>query len=175
MLLVASLDNRDESGNRMYAAATALQWRKLSSGQAIKLASDQAAMPSCLHAFMPSCRHAVAPSCRNAAMPQCRNASLLTFSHRVALAKAIRCCSTQTSADNNATDMNTAEHMIERYGELMTYEQLAGVLKRSESGLRVTMARRTSSAAQVLDNARIRIGRRVYFRTHQIAELIDNS
>lgn len=159
MLLVASLDNRDESGNRMYAAATALQWRKLSSGQAIKLASDQAAMPSC--------RHAVAPSCRNA--------SLLTFSHRVALAKAIRCCSTQTSADNNATDMNTAEHMIERYGELMTYEQLAGVLKRSESGLRVTMARRTSSAAQVLDNARIRIGRRVYFRTHQIAELIDNS
>ena len=159
MLLVASLDNRDESGNRMYAAATDLQWRKLSSGQAIKLASDQAAMPSC--------RQAVAPSCRNA--------SLLTFSHRVALAKAIRCCSTQTSADNNATDMNTAEHMIERYGELMTYEQLAGVLKRSESGLRVTMARRTSSAAQVLDNARIRIGRRVYFRTHQIAELIDNS
>ena len=159
MLLVASLDNRDESGNRMYAAATDLQWRKLSSGQAIKLASDQAAMPSC--------RHAVAPSCRNA--------SLLTFSHRVALAKAIRCCSTQTSADNNATDMKTAEHMIERYGELMTYEQLAGVLKRSESGLRVTMARRTSSAAQVLDNARIRIGRRVYFRTHQIAELIDNS
>lgn len=71
--------------------------------------------------------------------------------------------------------MNTAEHMIERYGELMTYEQLAGVLKRSESGLRVTMARRTSSAAQVLDNARIRIGRRVYFRTHQIAELIDKS
>ena len=116
---------------------------------------------------MPSRRHAVAPSCRNA--------SLLTFSHRVALAKAIRCCSTQTSADNNATDMKTAEHMIERYGELMTYEQLAGVLKRSESGLRVTMARRTSSAAQVLDNARIRIGRRVYFRTHQIAELIDKS
>lgn len=167
MLLVASLDNRDESGNRMYAAATALQWRKLSSGQAIKLSSWQAIKLPCLHAFMPSCRHAVAPSCRNA--------SLLTFSHRVALAKAIRCCSTQTSADNNATDMNTAEHMIERYGELMTYEQLAGVLKRSESGLRVTMARRTSSAAQVLDNARIRIGRRVYFRTHQIAELIDNS
>lgn len=167
MLLVASLDNRDESGNRMYAAATDLQWRKLSSGQAIKRASYQAGKRSSCHAFMPSCRHAVAPSCRNA--------SLLTFSHRVALAKAIRCCSTQTSADNNATDMNTAEHMIERYGELMTYEQLAGVLKRSESGLRVTMARRTSSAAQVLDNARIRIGRRVYFRTHQIAELIDNS
>lgn len=115
------------------------------------------------------------PSCLHAVVPQCRNDSLLTFSHRVALSKAIRCCSTQTSADNNATDMKTAEHMIERYGELMTYEQLAGVLKRSESGLRVTMARRTSSAAQVLDNARIRIGRRVYFRTHQIAELIDKS
>ena len=115
------------------------------------------------------------PSCRHAATPQRRNDSLLTFLHRDALAKAIRCCSTQASADNNAIEMNTAEHMIERYGELMTYEQLAGVLKRSESGLRVTMARRTSSAAQVLDNARIRIGRRVYFRTHQIAELIDNA
>ena len=53
MLLVASLDNRDESGNRMYAAATDLQWQKLSSGQAIKLASDQAAMPSCRRAAMP--------------------------------------------------------------------------------------------------------------------------
>lgn len=71
--------------------------------------------------------------------------------------------------------MNTTQHMIERYGELMTYEQLAGLLKRSESGLRVTMARRTSSAAQVLDNARIRIGRRVYFRTSQIAEMIENA
>ena len=108
-------------------------------------------------------------------MPQCRNDSLLIFLHRDALSKAIRCCSTQACADNNAIEMNTAEHMIERYGELMTYEQLASVLKRSESGLRVTMARRTSGAAQVLDNARIRIGRRVYFRTHQIAELIDKS
>lgn len=71
--------------------------------------------------------------------------------------------------------MNTAEHMIERYGELMSYEQLATLLKRSESGLRVTMTRRTSDAAQVLGNARIRIGRRVYFRTKQIAELIENA
>ena len=71
--------------------------------------------------------------------------------------------------------MSTAEHMIERYGESMTYEQLAGLLKRSESGLRVTMARRTSSAAEALGNARIRIGRRVYFRTQKIAELIENS
>ena len=65
--------------------------------------------------------------------------------------------------------------MIERYGELMSYEQLATLLKRSESGLRVTMTRRTSDAAQVLGNARIRIGRRVYFRTKQIAELIENA
>lgn len=151
----------------MYTAVTDLQQRKLSSWQAIKLASYQVGKRSSWHAFMPSCLRAF--------VPQCRNDSLLTFSHRVALSKAVRCCSTQTSADNNATDMKTAEHMIERYGELMTYEQLAGVLKRSESGLRVTMARRTSSAAQVLDNARIRIGRRVYFRTHQIAELIDKS
>jgi hypothetical protein len=115
------------------------------------------------------------PSCRNAATPSCRNDGLLIFQHRGTLASAIRCCRTQACADNNAIEMNTAEHMIERYGELMTYEQLAGVLKRSESGLRVTMARRTSSAAQVLDSARIRIGRRVYFRTHQIAELIDKS
>lgn len=71
--------------------------------------------------------------------------------------------------------MNTAEHMIERYGELMSYEQLAVLLKRSESGLRVTMTRRTSDAAKVLGNARIRIGRRVYFRTKQIAELIENA
>lgn len=92
-----------------------------------------------------------------------------------ALADVVTLQLTQTSADTTRTEMNTAEHMIERYGELMTYEQLAGLLKRSESGLRVTMTRRTSSAAQVLGNARIRIGRRVYFRTKQIAELIENA
>ena len=71
--------------------------------------------------------------------------------------------------------MNTAKQMIERYGELMTYEQLAMLLKRSESGLRVTMSRQTSNAAEVLGMARIRIGRRVYFRTHKIAEMIECS
>src|SRR5690606_22167150 len=77
---------------RLTCSGGSYQAGKLSSWQAIKL--------PCLHAFMPSCRHAVMPSCRHAVMPSCRNASLLTFSHRVALAKAIRCCSTQTSADN---------------------------------------------------------------------------
>lgn len=58
------------------------------------------------------------PSCRHGVVPSCRNASSLSFLHRDALAKAIRCCSTQASADNNAIEMTTAEHMIERHGGL---------------------------------------------------------
>lgn len=64
ILLVASLDNRDEPGNRICAAVTDLQQEKLSSYQAGKRASDQAA------AIKLPCLHAVVPSCRHAAMPQ---------------------------------------------------------------------------------------------------------
>lgn len=121
----------------------------------------------------------IAASCclhaRISAYPHIRISVMLIFLCSGVLSEPIACCSRQIRADTKAIEMNTTQHMIERYGELMTYEQLAGLLKRSESGLRVTMARRTSSAAQVLDNARIRIGRRVYFRTSQIAEMIENA
>nr|WP_233175888.1 hypothetical protein [Dyella sp. ASV24] len=65
-----------------------------------------------------------------------------------------------------------AERLIERFGELMTYEQLADLLKRSPAGLRISVGQRDSDFSTALRAARIKLGRRVYFRSSQIAALI---
>lgn len=65
-----------------------------------------------------------------------------------------------------------AERLIERFGELMTYEQLAELLKRSPAGLRISVGQRDSEFSTALRAARIKLGRRVYFRSSQIAALI---
>lgn len=67
-----------------------------------------------------------------------------------------------------------AERLIERFGELMTYEQLADLLKRSPAGLRISVGQRDSEFSSALRAARVKLGRRVYFRSAQVAAIVWN-
>jgi len=68
--------------------------------------------------------------------------------------------------------MNTEQFLLERYGLLRTLPQLAETLKRSPEGLRITLRTQSEFAAKV-NAARLKLGRRVYFRTPDVAKLID--
>lgn len=69
--------------------------------------------------------------------------------------------------------MKTSERLVARFGELMTYPQLAELLKRSVTGLRYSMSRQDSEFSRELMAARVKLGRRVYFRADQVAEIVD--
>lgn len=71
--------------------------------------------------------------------------------------------------------LTRSDRLLKKFGELMTYEQLAKELKRSSSGLRITVSRQASDFAISLNRARVKLGRRVYFKTTDIAELVDRS
>lgn len=68
--------------------------------------------------------------------------------------------------------MTIEDTLLQRFGPLLSIAQLATVLDRSPDGLRVSL-RATNEWAQGINKARLKIGRRVYFRTSQIAQLID--
>ncbi|MGH8038895.1 MAG: DNA-binding protein [Stenotrophomonas sp.] len=69
--------------------------------------------------------------------------------------------------------MSTRALLVDLYGPLLTYEQLAKILDRTAASLRTNLSRRDSASGQMLASARIRVGRRVYFRTERIGELLD--
>jgi hypothetical protein len=68
--------------------------------------------------------------------------------------------------------VETASILLDRYGPLMSGEDLARLLGRSLEGMRFT-ARGSSELAQRLRAARVKIGRRVRYRTASVALLID--
>lgn len=68
----------------------------------------------------------------------------------------------------------TEEQLIERYGILLSLEDLADVLKRSKDGLRIAL-RGDSEFARAWCSAKKKIGRRVYFRASDVARLIDGN
>lgn len=69
--------------------------------------------------------------------------------------------------------METSERLTARFGELMTYPQLAELLKRSPTGLRYSLSRLDSIFSKELLTARVKLGRRVYFRTDLVADIVD--
>lgn len=71
--------------------------------------------------------------------------------------------------------METSERLVARFGELMTYPQLAELLKRSAVGLRYSLSKRDSAFSRELLTARVKLGRRVYFRTDVIASIVDRA
>jgi hypothetical protein len=71
--------------------------------------------------------------------------------------------------------METSERLVARFGELMTYPQLAELLKRSAVGLRYSLSKRDSAFSKELLTARVKLGRRVYFRTDVIASIVDRA
>jgi len=68
--------------------------------------------------------------------------------------------------------MNISDILLERYGPLLTLEQLATVLDRSPSGLRWSIHNQASM--QDIKRTRVQIGKRVYFRSGEIAEILEN-
>lgn len=69
---------------------------------------------------------------------------------------------------------DTARILIERYGVLLTYAQLAEVLgRRSADGLRISLSRPHDEWLRRINDAKVRFGRRVMFRSSDIAQLID--
>jgi len=69
--------------------------------------------------------------------------------------------------------MNTQELLLKEYGPLMTLHHLAKVLDRAPQGLRVSLTN-NSDISRAINDAKKKIGRRIYFKTEKIAQIIDN-
>ena len=66
--------------------------------------------------------------------------------------------------------MTIEDTLLDRFGPLLSISQLASVLDRSPEGLRISL-RGSSTWSVKLNTTRLKIGRRVYFRTSQVAQL----
>lgn len=66
--------------------------------------------------------------------------------------------------------MTIEETLLKCYGPLLSINQLAEILDRSPEGLRISL-RSSTPWAHRINGTRLKIGRRVYFRTSEIAEL----
>lgn len=67
--------------------------------------------------------------------------------------------------------MTIEETLIRKYGALLTTAQLAEVLSRSVDGTRISLRTRTAWSEKI-NATRLKIGRRVYFRTSEIAQYL---
>ena len=70
--------------------------------------------------------------------------------------------------------MTTEEQLSKRYGPLLSLTDLSDLLKRSPDGLRISL-RSQSEFANKWNSAKRKVGRRVYFKASDVAELIDES
>jgi hypothetical protein len=70
--------------------------------------------------------------------------------------------------------MSTEDLLVNQYGPLLSLPQLAELLKRSPDGLRIALRGQSDFATQ-WNQARRKIGRRVYFRAPDVARLIDTT
>ncbi len=61
--------------------------------------------------------------------------------------------------------------LLKHYGPLMNLADLVSMLDRSPDGLRVTL-RSSGEWVETINAARLQLGRRVYFRTAEIAEVL---
>jgi hypothetical protein len=64
--------------------------------------------------------------------------------------------------------MQIEEALTKQYGPLLSVAQLAKVLDRSAEGLRISL-RTESDWSKSINAAKLKLGRRVYFRTAEIA------
>ncbi len=78
----------------------------------------------------------------------------------------------QVSTQSKKPSKNTERLLFEEYGPLLTLRQTAELFHRTVDGLRVSLGRDTEFS-NLLNPAKRKIGRRVYFRTSVIARLIE--
>lgn len=71
------------------------------------------------------------------------------------------------------TKLSLEESLLSKYGPLLTMPQLADLLHRSPDGLRIALQSRQPYTEEI-NKAKLKIGRRVYFRASQIAELLNS-
>lgn len=67
--------------------------------------------------------------------------------------------------------MQIEETLTKQYGPLLSVAQLAKVLDRSAEGLRITL-RTDSDWSTRINVTKLKLGRRVYFRTAEIALIL---
>ena len=70
--------------------------------------------------------------------------------------------------------MTIEDTLLKRFGPLLSMAQLATVLDRSPDGLRISL-RATNQWTRRINKARLKIGRRGYFRTSQIADVLSDA
>lgn len=70
--------------------------------------------------------------------------------------------------------MTIEETLTAKYGVLLTLAQLAEVLSRSADGIRISL--RTQNAwSDRINSCRLKVGRRVYFRTAGVAQYLSEA
>ena len=81
-------------------------------------------------------------------------------------------------SDMQRTERNTEimtttaeETLTKRYGPLLSINQLATLLDRSPDGLRITL-RSSGERVSKINATRLRLGRRLYFRTAEVADVL---
>lgn len=70
--------------------------------------------------------------------------------------------------------MTIEETLIREYGPLMSVVQLAKILDRSTEGLRICL-RSESDWSKAINATKLKLGRRVYFRTAEIAKVLSGA
>jgi hypothetical protein len=70
---------------------------------------------------------------------------------------------------------STFEILKDQYGVVMTLEQLAAILSRKPEGLRMALLKPKEAWAHDMNTHKVYIGRRMYFQTQAVAELLDGS
>ena len=70
--------------------------------------------------------------------------------------------------------MQIEDILIKQYGALLSIAQLAKVLDRSPDGLRISLRSHSELSAKI-NTTRIKVGRRVYFKTAEIARFLSEA
>jgi hypothetical protein len=72
--------------------------------------------------------------------------------------------------------MTVEETLLNRYGgsPLLSLEQLAEILHRSKDGLRISLSH-DNELSHKLRTCRVKIGRRIYFKTAAVARVIEEA
>ena len=68
--------------------------------------------------------------------------------------------------------MTIEEILVKEYGPLMSLSELAMILDRTPAGLRSSL-RSSGDWIDGINAARLRLGRRIYFKTSEIANVLD--
>lgn len=68
--------------------------------------------------------------------------------------------------------MTIEENLVQRFGPIMPLAGLANLLGRSPEAVRMYL-RSNSELAQKINTAKLKVGRRLYFRTMEVARFLD--